>query len=379
VTPHLQALGVTRIAEITGLDSISLPVFVVHRPNARSLSVAQGKGLTEDAARASAVMEALERYHAETPDLPLRYGSVDDLGRSGAVVDLERLPRLEGAGLRPGAKALWVEGVELGTGATAWVPFELVHMDYTLPLPPSLGCFQISSTGLAAGNTREEALVHAIAEVIERDAVTLWRQEPSRHPERRIDLASINDADCRDVLAHFEQAKVALAVWDITTDIGAPAYFAAAIDRRQDAWRGLYAASGSGCHPSRKAALIRALTEVAQSRLTLISGARDDRSFHSYRALLRQDAMMTLRSEIVDGQVSRRFDDLPDRPEPDFDKYLGWLLERLKDAAAGPPVMVDLSKPGIPAAVVRVLVPGLEGSIDVPGYTPAARAAALTG
>src|SRR5690349_14780816 len=45
---HARALGITRIADVTGLDYLGLPVFMAVRPNARSLSVCQGKGLDHD-------------------------------------------------------------------------------------------------------------------------------------------------------------------------------------------------------------------------------------------------------------------------------------------------------------------------------------------
>src|SRR4029079_741138 len=59
-TRHARALGITRIADITGLDYLGLPVFLPIRPNARALSVSQGKGLDAASARASAFMEAAE-------------------------------------------------------------------------------------------------------------------------------------------------------------------------------------------------------------------------------------------------------------------------------------------------------------------------------
>ena len=70
--PHLAGMGITRIANVTGLDRIGVPVVMVCRPNARSLAVSQGKGLTLDAAKASGVMEAIELYHAEHIELPLK-------------------------------------------------------------------------------------------------------------------------------------------------------------------------------------------------------------------------------------------------------------------------------------------------------------------
>jgi ribosomal protein S12 methylthiotransferase accessory factor len=56
---------ITRPGNITGLDRIGIPVAVVVRPNSRSVSVSQGKGLELPQSMASALMEACEGFHAE--------------------------------------------------------------------------------------------------------------------------------------------------------------------------------------------------------------------------------------------------------------------------------------------------------------------------
>ncbi len=53
------------------------------------------------------------------------------------------------------------------------VPHVRVDLDWSRAHPDS-GLFLATSTGLAAGNEREEALCHAIFEVIERDAEWRW-------------------------------------------------------------------------------------------------------------------------------------------------------------------------------------------------------------
>jgi ribosomal protein S12 methylthiotransferase accessory factor YcaO len=65
-------MGITRIANVTGLDQIGIPVVMVCRPNSRSVAVSQGKGIDLPSARASGLMEATELYHAETITFPLR-------------------------------------------------------------------------------------------------------------------------------------------------------------------------------------------------------------------------------------------------------------------------------------------------------------------
>ena len=66
--------GITRVANITGLDRIGIPVTLAIRPNSRSVAVSQGKGRTLDDAKASALMEAIEIWHAENFSAPVYYG-----------------------------------------------------------------------------------------------------------------------------------------------------------------------------------------------------------------------------------------------------------------------------------------------------------------
>jgi ribosomal protein S12 methylthiotransferase accessory factor YcaO len=113
VMPLLPALGITRIANVTGLDTIGIPVVVVARPNARSLSVAQGKGSTLAAAQASGVMESIEFWHAERIDRPLRLASARDLALNRPLANLDRLPRLSVSNFSPRLPILWIEGRQL--------------------------------------------------------------------------------------------------------------------------------------------------------------------------------------------------------------------------------------------------------------------------
>jgi len=60
VRPFLAAMGITRVANVTGLDHVGIPVVMVCRPNSWSLAVSQGEGLDLAAAEASGLMEAIE-------------------------------------------------------------------------------------------------------------------------------------------------------------------------------------------------------------------------------------------------------------------------------------------------------------------------------
>ncbi len=56
----LAVMGISRVTNVTGLDTVGIPLVMVCRPNSRSISVSQGKGCDLDAAKASGVMESVE-------------------------------------------------------------------------------------------------------------------------------------------------------------------------------------------------------------------------------------------------------------------------------------------------------------------------------
>src|SRR5450759_5231303 len=89
--PRLANLGITRLANVTGLDVIGIPVIMACRPNSLSIAVSQGKGLTLDAAKASALMESIEGYFAENIIAPLKLASYEDLRQDHPVVDAGKL------------------------------------------------------------------------------------------------------------------------------------------------------------------------------------------------------------------------------------------------------------------------------------------------
>ena len=272
--PMLPRLGVTRIGVLTGLDIVGIPVAAVYRPNSRSIAVHQGKGRTPASAKVSAVMEAVECWHAENADPPLRLGSVGEIARHGPAVAPDRLP-LTGAGDAATDRFLWAEADDLVSGTRLWVPYELVSADFTVPPPAGFGSFRQTTNGMGAGNSRIEATLHAIYEVVERDAVALWHAaSPARQARSCIDLAGIDGPESQWMLAQFAAASVALRVWDVTTEIGLPAFLALACDEHGVA--GVEPEFGSACHASADVALAGALAEAAQSRVTRISGARDD-------------------------------------------------------------------------------------------------------
>lgn len=367
-------LGITRVADVTGLDIVGLPVVAVHRPNARSLSVSFGKGVTPDAAKASGIMEALEAFHAERVQRPLLLASYNELVCREAVVDVLRLPRLSVSSFHENQRLLWIEGLDALSGKPKWLPFELVHTDFRVPLPSGSGCFFMSSNGLASGNHAVEATLHGVCEVVERDANTLWHAKPrALQDECLVDLSTVDDPSCRALIARLQAAGLLVLVWETTSDIRLPAYLCGITECTASPLLALGPVYGSGCHTTREVALSRALTEAAQGRLTFISGARDDLTRGKYRASAALDHQVAILERA--GRAERRsFRDSPSFDGDSIDEDLSHAFADLAASGTREVIVVDLTLPAIGVPVVRVVIPGLEIMDDVPGYVPGPRA-----
>ena len=230
------------------------------------------------------------------------------------------------------------------------------------PRPARASCFLANGTALAAGNHLLEAVCHALCEAVERDAFCAVASANGgrRGPSRRNDLDTVSDAGCRRLLDAYDAAQVGVVAWDLTTDVGMPVVSVTIVDRRGDRARRLPAAIGGGCHPDRAVALSRALTEAAQSRLTLIAGSRDDCPPSYYRRIRDSDAIASHVSRL--GAIAgRSFADVADVPGESIDADVAHEPHRLKAAGIGQAILLDLTRPDVRVPVVRMVVPGLEG------------------
>jgi ribosomal protein S12 methylthiotransferase accessory factor len=337
--------------------------------------VSQGKGIDLAAATASGLMEATELYHAENIERPLKLATHADMAASHALVDVDRLPRISMRPFDRTVRTLWVAGTDLMANQERWVPFESVRADFTVPPPPGSGWFDCSSNGLASGNCLAEAICHAICEVIERDATALWNRRTARGKAAAgLDLATVEDPQCKNALCRLDSADFDTAVWETTTDVGVPAFFALIVDRRDPT---SHFGIGAGAHLSPAVALLRALTEAVQVRTTYISGARDDLSPDDYSDATRIEKRRAADRLLREWSPSRDLGRIPDLSQSSFEADLRVLLDRLRFAGVTETVAVDLSR-GLPHIfVARVVVPGLEGPDDHDAYVPGERARRL--
>lgn len=350
----MRRLGITRLANLTGLDSLGVPVWSAIRPNGRSLATSQGKGLTDDHARASALMESIETWHAENVRLRRRRGTPAAMRAARTTVDVRALPRLRTI---DAARSIdWVEGWDLLREEAVWVPLEAVTLDTVFAdgYEPS---FDVSSNGLASGNHLLEAIVHGVCEVIERDGEARWR---AARGDRRVDLATIEDPVTRALVERVRAGGAHLTVWDLTTDVGIPIYGCALLeDPREPSWRPLGLYQGFGCHLDPAIALIRAVTEAAQTRVTYIAGSRDDFFPFDYARATDEELLAGIWDDLHREPAERV--DLRAAPRlacATFEGDLRVVLDRLAAVGARRVIAVDLSHPDVGIPVVKCLVPG---------------------
>ncbi|WP_162467205.1 YcaO-like family protein [Streptomyces cavernae] len=387
----MDRFGITRLANMTGLDWIGIPVYNAIRPNSRSLSVSQGKGVDHDAAKASALMESIEYWHAEFFDGPLRHDSYRNLRRRFPVLDIHQLPLRGGldtagegsretparAALRDDLPMYWVEGYDLLQCSPMWLPHENVRLN-KVGLDYADTTFKVGSNGLASGNNLVEATIHGICELVERDALTLWwtgLRSKADADATKVDTTTVNDPACKGLIAAFEDAGLEVAVWDVTGDTGIPVFQCCVVERAErPGWRSFGACWGYGAHTSPAVALSRALTEAAQSRITVIAASRDENFRTMYDAQNSARTLAMTRQVFFSRPGTRVFDPSVGIDNPVLNDDLTDILDRLRGIGIDCVTVVDLTRPELRIPTVKVVVPGLEHYSLFIGYTPGRRA-----
>lgn len=346
--------GVTRLADIGGLAGLGLPVFQAVRPFARSLTVAQGKGGSTLATKISAMLEAAELACAEA------------LPRPGHEAPLHRFPeavRRCWAGdrppltidLDPGLPRGWVDGRVLDSGQPMPMPWDLLSLDFTCrPLE-----FPATSAGLATGNTRDEALLTALCELVEHDLMA--RFESLRPRERcalQINVGSIADPALMSELRQVSATGFTPRLWSLGQDHGIPA-IACALFAPEPMLDNMAPPAGTACHPDAATAALAALREAVQGRAALVAGARDDIvPAHYTEGSSRTRALAIATLSLDDGQLAWASIPTPDCPS--IANAVILLSEAIARLTPLPVVVFDHPPPVAGLHVVHVLAPGLQ-------------------
>ena len=406
ITPICKKIGVTRICDITYLDRLYIPNYCSVLPGTEdSIWVYSGKGPTKIHAKVSALMESIERYCSlsSTWSKSLISGSYLELSKTYKVLHPDEVVEpVESFYSDKESIIDFVPGFDLLNGQEVLVPAQLAFSRYFSKLP-CVDVFPYSHTnGLASGNVIEEAICQALCEVIERDAASIAELCTSSIPysvlekittslknteqggSELTELSGIDFVDDSSIfldvaisefadkfeplkflVRKFADAGISLLIKDITQkDIGIPTFVASSIEWVSSNYG--YFAYGYGTHLDSRVALIRAITELSQTRAVNIQGARDDCKKIEYKEndeiYKRKWQFMPATSSYLRACSKNTipFSEIKSYIMDDILDDVKFILNRLKKAGLKRVIVVDLTHPKLGIPVVRVIVPGLE-------------------
>ena len=359
--PLLEKAGMDPLEDITDRDNLGIPVYSVYRKKTAKGTFGNynGKGATPEQAKASAVMEALERYSAELRESDeIAYGTMQQMRDSGMPfvepVDLILPARI--MGMVESAEIAWTMCYDIMRGEDVWVPACAVFYPY---YPDGdLQLFRFHTNGIAAGNTIEEAILHAMFEVIERDA---WSIAESFNRTNADVIIEDDGSVPAMLLKKFEEAGIKIRLKDLTTDVGVTTIGASSDDIRTKDPEMLDI--GVGTHLNPEIAAIRALTEVAQSRTTHKHGLKVNAELQKrtremgYEKVKEANALW-----YNDSKKGIRLKEMKDEATEYVLDDIEVVLGKLMDAGFDRVIIADLTRPEIGVPAVRVIIPGMEVS-----------------
>ena len=353
--------GITRIADITDLDRIGLPVFTAIRPTAEdgAISIYSGKGITKDHAKASAMMEGFERYSAEKQENDETIiSTVDEISTKGEYIDPKtlNLPQKYEKEDISQIPLEWNLATDIISNKDYYVPSNAVFHPYTHDNDIQ-SFFKSNTNGLASGNILEEAILHGMFEVIERDAWSIFELTHKNYSQ--INLDTIESELINNTIEKFESNGIKIKLMDFTADIKVPTIAASADDTvTKDA--GLLTL-GMGTHLDPEIAVLRALTEVAQSRATQINGAREDTVRADFAREAGYERMKRINKYYFRQEEEQvDFRDIENKSTTSINEDIEIVKNELIANDIKHILYTDLTRPELDISVVRVIIPEME-------------------
>lgn len=361
---------------------------------------AGGAAIERDRAIAATIGEAVERYcaaHADPDDFI--FASYDELTEEAvhpADFSLHSARQYQQPGFpfqpfTPEAKVTWTWGYSLVKERPVLIPVSQTFLLQETPLPfpvyrtdgprtasdmnehmgehKDIKVGDTTSTGLACGNSIEEAILSAIGEVIERDALAcFWL---GKHPARGI-VIDEGSAIFETFKEKFALRGLQYYVCDITTDLGIPTIFTLLVGGSND---GVMVNAGSQASLSPTRAALKSVVEAAHGRPYVRFILQSDQawqyrpdfsnvnSFPSHAAFYTRspqhhDALDFIKNPVSVRNLSAMRDLSTGTILGDLKLYLKILSNRGFDV-----IVKDLTTPDIEDVglkIVRVLIPGLQ-------------------
>ncbi len=358
--------GITRVSDITGLDLIGIPTYIAIRPMAFSasplkqglISVYNGKGFTKIQAKVSAIMEAIERYSAESFDREMLISSHKELKNHTEAIEPKLFNSSDEQVNNEWNTSLieWSLGINLISNEPVAAPSVNVYFPYITPLGTKVINTFHSTTGLASGNTLLEAIIHGTLEVIERHSISPDQNDIESYS---ISLESIKDRRALSLIKKIKKSGITPQIKYFKNIFNIPVFEVWINDPiTQDPY---LICNGSGCHLIKEVALIRALSEAIQTRLTIINGTREDIEF---KQELRQNEdiykkILETTNTNYNNLSSCSFELIDSYTNKTFKKDLSIIKRKLIKNGFKNLIIFNLTHPRLKIPVIRACIPSL--------------------
>ncbi len=360
VIPLLEKAGMEPLEDITEMDNIGIPVYsIIRKKTAKGVfGNYNGKGATPEQAMASAVMEAMERYSSEMrDDDEIAYGTIQQVRENGPMIEPDDLilPARVMYNLEA-ADIAWTTGYDLIQGEEVWVPACAVYYPY---YPDGdLQLFRYHTNGIASGNTLEEAILHGMFEVIERDAWSIAEAFDRTNADVIIDD---EDSVPGRLLKQFEKSGVRIKLKDLTSDVDVTTIGASSDDIKTKDPELLNI--GVGTHLDPEIAAVRALTEVAQSRTTHKHGLKVNANLVKVTKEMGYDKIKAInRLWYSDNPKKVKLSEMKNEATEYVLDDIEIILGKLVDSGFERAVVADLTRTDVKIPTVRMIIPGMEVS-----------------
>ncbi len=174
------------------------------------------------------------------------------------------------------------------------------------------------------------------------------RDEEGLSPKRRILLSGL-PRRAQLLINKLKNAGQDIYLYDLTCTADLATVECSIVEKKIDGSGDAY--GGVGSHPDARVALLRAITEAAQSRLACIQGGREDLpEIVHHRVCNRID-------EVFDQGRWTSFDEIPSIQNERIDEDVRLLLSRPPEYGLHQLVAFDMTHPEVGIPVVRIVIP----------------------
>jgi ribosomal protein S12 methylthiotransferase accessory factor len=334
IRPWMARWGITRLADVTGLDYLGIPMAAAIRPLGEPARlVAAGPTLADAATSAALAVAGLWHASCSVPE-PVARGTCADFMTGYQVGDLDLSPDCL---VTRSTELDWVEARSLADGRLTLVPRDLVCLSPTPRRPWRPAFLTATTVGLGAGATHDEATLNALCSWAAHDAAAMLAHGGIRAV---LDPRTIPDAWCAAMVQQVADSGGQAVIAALPTRTGMPCWITAL--RCADG-----VTAGIAARPDPVPALVSALCDAAAARLAALAGSGGFVS-SGYLALAGWDGQPLPWCDLVAGTMGRPSGGTPAAVPA---------VTRLACAATGAaPLVVDLGGDG-GIAVVKVLCP----------------------